>query len=170
MFWQLSFRFFRGEPRLPSKQTSNESVKPSVRRLPRAADSVELKAQWVEIRRRFFPDRSDLDSYTVCWSGRRQKRVLASCSYHRTRVVVASALDHSDYRHLLEPLLYHEMCHAYLGVPPKKNSRRQYHGAEFKALERLHPGIPVLDAFVKDGGWSRAVRRYSARTRIDRRD
>lgn len=119
---------------------------------------------WANLQRTFFKDRTDLLGYSVSWSRRRQKRVLASITYRDKRVRVAKELNHPDYIQLLEPLLYHEMCHAVIGANvEKRNGKRLWHGAEFKQLERLHPDTRSLDQWIKSGGWVRAIRRDRAR-------
>lgn len=123
-----------------------------------------LKEIWLKVRRGYFPEREDLDSYEICWSRRRQKRTLASCNVRQRRVIVAKELNHHQHITWLEPLLYHEMCHAYLGKNvERRGGKRAWHGAEFRALERRHPGIKQLDHWIKSGGWHTAVR--SERTR-----
>ena len=119
----------------------------------------ELKRRWIQIREEFFPNRPDLDSYTVVWSNRPQKRTLASCSLDFRRIRVARELRYEQHTHWLNPLLYHEMCHAYLGFEvEKKGNKRAWHGKEFKGLENRHPQIKALDAWIKAGGWMTAVR------------
>lgn len=119
----------------------------------------ELHDMWKRLRLRWFADRPDLDSYRVVWSGRAQKRTLASCSIHKRTVRVARELAGAEHQVWLEPLLYHEMCHAYLGKDvPVSGGRRRWHGQEFKRLEQRHPGAVELDMWVKKGGWARAVR------------
>lgn len=114
---------------------------------------------WLNTRKAYFPNRPDLDEYVVCWSSRSQLRTLASCSIERRRVVVARELNNEQVFKWLEPLLYHEMCHAYLGMEVSKSGNKfQWHGKEFKALEKRHPMIRPFDAWVKDGGWSSAIR------------
>ena len=119
-----------------------------------------LHEQWCQIRKSFFPELTDLDSYVVAWSNRPQKRVLASCNIHRRRILVAKELNQESVSCWLEPILYHEMCHAVIGhgVALSRSGKRQWHGAEFKALEARHPNIVALDEWIKSGGWARAVR------------
>ena len=57
----------------------------------------------------------------------------------------------------LEPLLYHEMCHAALGEPEIVKGKRIMHGSDFKALEKKHPEITQLNSWIKSGGWNKAV-------------
>lgn len=109
-----------------------------------------LKSIWRETRQRWFPSRPDLDSYQMRWSARKQKRTLASCNLHDRRVVVARELNYPEYFCWLEPLLYHEMCHAFL--------ESRFHDKRFYAVERRHPGIRAFDAWINAGGWARAVR------------
>lgn len=119
---------------------------------------------WAGLQKSFFNDRADLLDYEVLWSIRRQKRVLASISYKDKRVRVAKELNHPDYVNLLEPLLYHEMCHAVIGDQVERiNGKRLWHGPKFKHLESLHPGSKALDSWIKTGGWARAIRRDRAR-------
>lgn len=126
--------------------------------------SYNLQLLWYKIRAEFFPERSDLDDFTVHWSKRRQKRVLASISIKQKKVNVAKELEPSQFQEWLEPLLYHEMCHAVIGEQVEiKKRKRQWHGAEFKNLEQAHPKMTQLERWIKSGGWLHAVR--SERTR-----
>ncbi|MCB0359918.1 MAG: SprT-like domain-containing protein, partial [Bdellovibrionales bacterium] len=125
----------------------------------------ELSALWSKLRQRYFPDRNDLDSYQVVWSSRRHTGTLASCSTDKRRVRVAGILNCEDAHEILEPLIYHEMCHAVLGGPIIRGGRRIFHGAEFKALERQHPEIKKLNAWIKAGNWERLVRSQKLRPR-----
>ena len=127
-------------------------------------DCSELKQLWIQIQQQFFPDRADLNQYVVRWSKRNQKRTLASCNTERLRIIVAKELNHPDHAQWLEPLLYHEMCHAVLGWDvSRKNGKYRWHGPEFKQLERAHPGIAELDRWIKIGGWQKAIRSHRAR-------
>lgn len=119
----------------------------------------ELHQLWCSIRQQWFPDRPDLDAYQVYWSTRAQKRTLASCNIESKRVSVARELAPAEHRRWLHPLLYHEMCHAYLGLSVfSETERSRWHGPEFKSLENRHPEMQAFDYWVKNGGWSRAVR------------
>jgi hypothetical protein len=133
--------------------------------LPRRSSSdLTLKNIWDDLVRRYFSDRLDLFDYSLEWSRRNQKRTLASCNIKRRRVVVARELDREELALWLEPLLYHELCHAVLGKSiTSKDGRRAWHGREFRALERRHPGIAALDHWIKSGGWRSAVRSARAR-------
>lgn len=135
-----------------------------------AASDLELRALWIGLRKYFFPDRPDLDSYRVYWSNRPQKRTLASCSLDRRAIRVARELNYPQHKQWLSPLLYHEMVHAYLGFSVySEEGRSNWHGAEFKKLERRHPGIKRFDAWVKSGGWETAVRSDRAKRAYKRR-
>ncbi len=129
-----------------------------------------LRELWTKLLAQYFPDRQDLSDYSIRWVDRSQRRTLASCSVTRRRVHVAAALNCSRCEPILEPLIYHEMCHAVLGKPIEVDGRRVWHGREFKALERRHPGIPELDAWIRAGHWMSAVRTHKSRkTRQARR-
>ena len=78
------------------------------------------------------------------------------------------AMQHPECTGVLEALLYHELCHAVLGPLPVVRGRRAVHGREFRALERRHPAIPALDAWIKQGGWRTAVRRAKQQARMKR--
>jgi len=118
-----------------------------------------LKNQWISIRKEYFPNQAQLDNYTVYWSNRNQIRTLASCNIHQKKIRVARELNYPKYNQFLEPLLYHEMCHASLGFSIKnQKGKTAWHGKEFKALENRHPKIKDLDIWIKSGGWSTAVR------------
>ncbi len=117
-----------------------------------------LREIWLRLREDYFPDRSDIDDYNVVWSGRRQTMSLATCSIHRRKVAVAKAMSLGEGAPYLEPLLYHEMCHAILGEPEVVDGRRIMHGRDFKELEKRHPDISKLDLWIKQGGWNRVVK------------
>lgn len=148
------------------------AVAKSKRRITNAGDisEHELKALWIGLRRHFFPDREDLDSYAVYWSTTAQKRTLASCNIERRAIRVARELNYTQHKQWLSPLLYHELCHAYLGFSVySKEGRSNWHGSEFKKLEKRHPGIQRLDSWIKSGGWARAVRSDRAKRAFKRR-
>ena len=126
----------------------------------------DLSSLWLAIRAHYFPDRPEIDSYRVIWSYRKHSFTLASCNVERRRVAVAHVMQLEDARPFLDPLLYHEMCHAVLGIPPRVNGRRQIHGREFKEIERRHPGIKALDAWIRAGGWRHAVRKSRRRPKL----
>lgn len=140
-------------------------TKPGSKRAPRKppVSDPELTLIWNELADRFFPESAHLHQYRIVWSGRRQKRTLASCNIERRIVRVAKEMDTARAREWIEPLLYHEMCHAELEREvPKKRGKRQWHGPEFKALERRHPKIPAFNAWIKKGGWLSSVRSHRA--------
>lgn len=129
-----------------------------------------LRHIWLSVRSEYFPHRHDLDEYVVVWSARPQKRTLASCNIKKQRVQVAREMDHEAAIEMLEPLLYHEMCHAVLGMSVvREKQRSQWHGRDFRALERRHPLMPELDKWVKNGGWQSAVRSDRSRRSWDSR-
>ena len=115
---------------------------------------------WNYLHAKYFPLAPVLAAYKIVWSRRRARLTLACCNLDKLTVRVNAALDDAEFSWVLEPLLYHEMCHAALGKPPKHNRRRSYHGKEFRALERRHPEISKLNDWVNGGGWQKAVRRY----------
>lgn len=130
---------------------------------PTMESGIILIEIWKRLRIEYFPDRADIDSYSVGWSRRSQRRTLASCNIDRRRVVVARELRGEECRRWLEPLLYHEMCHAVLGKDVEYyRSKRAWHGREFRDLERRHAGTSELDAWIRSGGWRRAVLRDRA--------
>lgn len=131
--------------------------------VPPAPSDPQLEVLWLALRQRYFPDRPEIDHYRVVWSGRSQKRVLATCFPTKRLVKVARELREPLYDEWLEPLLYHEMCHAYLGKVANANGRRMWHGPEFRALEARHPGTARLNRWMNNGGWAGAVRRDRAR-------
>jgi hypothetical protein len=123
-----------------------------------------LSTLWFRLRWAYFPDRSDLDDYTLEWSTRRQKRVLASCNIRKRCIRVARELLEPSAIRWLEVVLYHELCHAVIGENvDHAHGKRQWHGRTFRELERLHPDIPALDTWIRSGGWLQAVRSNRAR-------
>ena len=136
---------------------------PTIRRrektnLKKEKEDLILRGIWLHIRKVYFPDRADLDSYEIRWSPRRQRRVLASCCISKQRVVVARELNRAEHARWLPALIYHEMCHAFFGDRVEKNAnRRLWHGPEFRALEQRHPEIKDLDHWIRSGGWHKAV-------------
>ena len=129
----------------------------------RLTASTELTDLWHALRLEYFPDCENLIHYTIGWSRRRQRRTLATCEVRRKYVRVAKEMRAPLFGPYLAPLVFHEMCHAVLGEDPGYHrGKRAWHGPRFKALERLHPGIPDLDAWIQNGGWSYAVRRSRA--------
>lgn len=139
------------------KRRTRRPTRPRTRRTQKSDPS--LKRLWLQIRSEYFPERDDLDDYVVKWSSRKQLRTLASCGIERRVISVARELNYPEHLGWLPPLIYHEMCHAYLGNDVEKSGgRHAWHGPEFKALEARHPYIKSLDKWIKEGGWARAVR------------
>ncbi|MCB9029600.1 MAG: SprT-like domain-containing protein [Deltaproteobacteria bacterium] len=157
---QLSFfNLFKSKKPQKKKRAPTRSPKKRTER----SDEF-LKSIWDKLWMEYFPTRNDLAAYTIRWSNRRQKRTLASCSLENRRIVVAQELNHPKYSMHLEPLIYHEMCHAVLGYEVSQSGeKRLWHGPEFKRLERHHPGIKTLDKWIHTGGWLSAVRAHRAR-------
>jgi hypothetical protein len=119
---------------------------------------------WLHLKSEYFPNETHLNNYKLVWSTRPQKRTLASCNLLKYRIVVAQELNDPLFYYLLSPLIYHEMCHAALALNVVTHrGKRQWHGKQFKILERRHPEIPVLDDWIKSGGWRYAVARHRAR-------
>lgn len=143
--------------------TSPIRAKPTRSRASNELSDPTLVALWLDLRREYFPERPDIDSYRIVWSERGQKRVLATCFPMKKTVKVARELRDPVHAEWLRPLLYHEMCHAYLGKVANANGRMMWHGPEFRALERRHPESARLDRWIKSGGWSKAVRSDRAR-------
>lgn len=124
-----------------------------------------LHTVWRNLRAEFFPEIPDLDTYTVTWAHRPQKRVLASCNIRARRVMVARELFEPTASCWIAPVLYHEMCHAAIGERVERSARgkRLWHGSEFRRLEARHPDIPAMNAWIQTGGWAMAVRSYRSR-------
>jgi hypothetical protein len=123
-----------------------------------------LQTIWTQVAGEYFPHLNCLHGYLIVWSTRRQKRTLASVNLTRQRVLVAMELNDPLFFMHLPALLYHEMCHAVISTDVNvKNGKRQWHGKQFKMLEKQHPGIPELERWIKAGGWRYAVARHRAR-------
>jgi len=120
-----------------------------------------LKRLWLHLHSEWFPHRHDLDQYQVYWSTRPQLRTLASCCLESKRISVARELSYEKYEQWLEPLLYHEMCHAYLDTTD--------HSKEFKLIESRHPLIKSFDSWIDSGGWGTAIRSDRAKRSYKRR-
>jgi len=141
-------------------------AKPRARSKSAPLDASELKEIWHELAQNYFADSKDLPKYHISWSSRRQKRVLASCNIRRKCVRVARELRHPDSKEWLEPIIFHEMCHAVLGEAVEKRGRkRAWHGPSFKALESRHPRTHDLKLWIKTGGFSKAVRAHRLRSK-----
>lgn len=144
---------------LPRADVPPSSNPPSSTPGAPVAPAASLHELWCELRRQWFNARTDLDDYQVIWSTRAQKRTLASCNIVAKRVLVARELNYPQHRRWLIPLLYHEMCHAVIGENARREGQRaNWHGREFKLLERRHPEIPALNRWIEQGGWLSAVR------------
>jgi len=116
---------------------------------------------WNDLREQYFPNHPHLNDYKIIWSERKHRRTLASCNVERKRISVAPVMKLPEANQYLEALIYHEMCHAVLGMPERVNGRRRIHGRDFKNLEMLHHGIPHLDRWIANGGWIAAARKYN---------
>lgn len=157
---QLEMLFGRGAKKTPSS--------PRRRRAPRASPTVTsdefLLKVWMNLRAEYFPDRPELDTYVIAWSSRSQKRVLASCNIRQRRVVVARELFEPSACRWIAPVLYHELCHAVIGEGVRvRGGKRQWHGADFRRLEAMHPDIEAMNAWIRSGGWAMAVRSNRSR-------
>ena len=146
----------------PKTAAPRSRITDPVRR--RVLPDPHLQRIWNELINTYFPGQEQLTSYAVAWSGRRQKRTLASCSVSRRRISVARELNHPACLALLEPLLYHELCHAYLA-----QFKYLRHGKRFRMLEALHPKMQELRGWIRTGGWAAAVRSDRARRAHARR-
>lgn len=119
----------------------------------------KLLAIWESLAKTYFPNNSVLNDYSIHWSNRAQKRTLASCNLQGKRILVARELNYDKYSIWLEPLIYHEMCHAVLGLNVKKvKGKKQWHGKDFKNLENKHPLMYEFEMWIKAGGWAKCVR------------
>jgi len=158
---ELPLTFGKKGPKRPNRTVRSSRTSSYV---PPSQSDEALILIWKKLQAKFFPNRNELSEYRVVWSTRRQKRTLASCNLDKKRVTVAKELRHIDYYQWLEPLLYHEMCHAVIGKGVARfKGKRAWHGVEFRELERRHPGISALDDWIKAGGWLRAIRAERAR-------
>lgn len=151
---------FRGEEVRPPKPTT-----PRAKRTHSPPPNDEfLHRVWTTLRAEYFPDRPELDSYVLAWSPRRQKRVLASCNITQRRVLVARELFEPSACRWIQPVLYHELCHAVIGEGVhRQGGKRQWHGHEFRTLEARHPDIEAMNLWIRSGGWAMAVRANRAR-------
>ncbi len=159
-FFQLSFLDSLFKARRSERQSA---PKRNLNQTP--ACSARLVMLWQQLANEYFPGHPEILLYKISWSTRRQKRTLASCNIRQRRVVVAQELNREQYFCWLPALLYHEMCHAAIGMAVQRGgSKRLWHGAQFRQLERRHPEIPALDLWIKSGGWQQAVRSARARS------
>lgn len=111
---------------------------------------------WTQLQETYFADRIDLLSYEVRWSTWQQKRTLASCNVARRRVVVAPQLRAPEMSEWLEPILFHEMCHAAIGHDVEvRGGKRLVHGPQFNELVAKHPKTAALTEWLKSGGWAK---------------
>jgi len=115
--------------------------------------TLPLEITWNNLRLNYFPLRPDLDNYKLKWNARYCKRTLATCNPQKKVINVSTYLNTDETLWVLEPLLYHEMCHAALGRIPIINGKRVMHGYGFKALEKRHPLIKKMNEWIKGGGW-----------------
>jgi hypothetical protein len=163
---ELLFTRKRQTPRrspLRAATSSTRRVRAGTRRTSPVNDPF-LFELWKNLRVEYFPDRPELDGYTVQWSSRKQKRVLASCNIRQRRVVVARELFEPSACRWIAPVLYHELCHAVIGEGVHlSGGKRQWHGRQFRELEARHPDIPAMNAWIRSGGWAMAVRSERAR-------
>ena len=161
--------FSRGLTRRRLKQLQNWAMRHLVgvsstprrvrtQREPTGVPDERLSQLWHQLQATYFPDRTDILSYRLVWSTRRQRRTLASCNVGRLVVRVARELDSDTGSQFLSPVVYHEMCHAVLGKTGPINGRNSWHGPQFKVLEARHPDMHSLRTWMKSGGWAALVR------------
>lgn len=154
---QLAFGFFWPK----TARAINPRNEPDI-----TSTDAQLVEIWNLLRLRYFPESANLTNYRVTWSNRKHTATLATCNTEKQRVRIAATLQAPQWQWTLEPLIYHEMCHAYLGKPEIRRGRRIVHGKAFRTLERRHPLIQTLDQWIKDGGWTAAVRASRRKRRI----
>jgi len=150
-FTQLSL-FFK-----PLLKPTPKQPTPRKRKSTNRVSDPKLFETWKRLQESYFPDSLFLNEFKVCWSNRHQTSCLASVNLQTKIVRVAPAMKLPESQLFLEPLLYHEMCHAIVGIKVVRG-RRKIHSREFKNLENLHPHIKFLDIWIKNGGWSKAVK------------
>ncbi len=122
---------------------------------------INLVTIWGKLENEYFPGDKNLSIYSITWAKRYSKRNLAYCDYQKKRVVVSPVMNNIKLLHMLEPLIYHEMCHAKLGEPKRVRGRYIYHGKDFHKLEALHPFIKEFNDWIHNGGWANAKRVYA---------
>lgn len=161
-FFQLTFLFPKSELHPLTIKKTKKKKQHSPTSYPTKknslSESVKLVSIWNKLVDEYFEGSEDLKSYRLVWSKKIQTRCLASCNVTKKIVRVAPTMKRTDASLYLEPLLYHEMCHAVVGIKVV-NGRRKIHTREFKQLERKHPSIASLDEWIEKGGWSEAVRK-----------
>lgn len=136
---------------------------------PKVSDE-SLLTLWNRLAAEYFPEVPHLKEYIVRWSPRRQKRVLGSCHIASRQVVIAKELQPQEVFEWVEPVLYHEMCHAVLeDKVARLGGKRLWHGAEFKSLEARHPKTTALSLWMRNGGWATAVRSARSKQAYNRR-
>lgn len=84
---------------------------------------------------------------------RKRRRTIRFGSYHYQGDIIRihAALDDAFVPEwVVRFVIYHEMLHAYLGIRRSANGRREYHGAEFRAMERQHPDYERVRAWERD--------------------
>ncbi len=159
---RLIIKWYRGITGISGSRRQKRVIR---RRSPRGArtrhcelgdsDNRVLFSIWNRLQADYFADRIDLLSYDVRWSGWHQKRTLASCNVSRRRVVVAPQLSKAELSEWLEPVLYHEMCHAAIGNQvERRGGKRLVHGPQFIELANRHPATQKLTEWLKSGGWA----------------
>jgi hypothetical protein len=142
-----------GRPARRRRRSSRARVRPDIEL--GEADNKLLFPIWTRLQESYFADRIDLLSYEVRWSAWKQKRTLASCNVTRRRVVVAPQLRSPELAEWLEPVLYHEMCHAAIGHDVEiRAGKRLVHGPQFNGLVERHPKTAALMEWLKSGGWA----------------
>lgn len=133
------------------------------------SEPVELRVIWNRLMQDYFSEVHHLSEYSIKWSSRKQKRTLATCNISKKVVTVARELQPQAYQCWLEPLIYHEMCHAVLDRQvPVRHGKRMWHGREFRSLERRHPQVMALNNWIRTGGFGSAVRGDRTRRRWER--
>jgi predicted metal-dependent hydrolase len=95
----------------------------------------DLDEIFTDLNARYFD--GQLDRPQLSWSLRRARRILGHHDHIHGAIIISRALDSLRIpRFVLEYVLYHEMLH--VKHPPRvEGSRTIYHGATFRADERL---------------------------------
>ncbi len=146
LFSQLHF----GLPRL-----DGEHIKPeAIGALPYEYTDPFLQETYHDLRRKYFPNRPDLDDYKVVWrdnpmpghegSGGLQ-RTLGYIVYQTRTIHIAREMSHEDAKQWIPALVHHELCHG--ALVPFLDRQKDPHGEEFQALNNLHPDTKSFDAW-----------------------
>lgn len=135
-----------------------------IRALPHEYNDPHLQKTFHQLRREYFPKRSDLDDYKVVWRDRpmhpargkvADDQVHGYIVYGTRTIHIGREMSHPDAKKWIPALIHHELSHAVLDgfLSPQQDAHDEW----FKRLNLKHPDAR---GFLEWRGWHDCFRSY----------